>query len=123
MIFQIHETLQHGTAHGFQKSWYECWNSFPNGGSAVRSATGEIEGVGGGDYQRIYVPSRVSNDSTFPFSPGDGFRLQIVETICNRSVLVMTSDALELDKDETELVLQRSSREVQTSLEEVDADD
>ncbi|WP_255149785.1 hypothetical protein [Halorarius halobius] len=89
----------------------------------VRSATGEVEGVGGGDYQRIYVPSRVGNDSTFPFNPGDGYRIQVVTTRCNRDVVVLTSDALELDLEESDVVLQRSSKEVQTSLEEVDADD
>lgn len=88
----------------------------------VRSATGEVEGVGGGEYQRIYVPSRVSNDSTFPLSPGDGFRAQIVTTSCDREVLVITSDALEVDPDLSEVSLRRSTKEIQTCLQEADDD-
>lgn len=85
----------------------------------ARSATHEIEGVGG-DYCRLYVPTRVSQDSTFPFAPGDGIRVEIVTTECDREVLVVTSDALEVDGEASELSLTRSSREVQTALEEVE---
>jgi len=84
------------------------------------TAITEIEGVNGGDYQRIYVPARVSGDSQNPFEPGDDVRLELVETTCNRQVLVVTSDVLEVDPEETELDLRRSTREVQAGLEEVD---
>lgn len=85
----------------------------------ARSATNEIEGVGGDDYCRVYVPTRLSQDSTFPFSPGDGIRLEIVTTVNDREVLVVTSDALEVDLETSDLVLRRSSREVQMSMQEV----
>lgn len=81
-------------------------------------ATGEIEGVGGGDYQRLYIPARVSTDSQFPFEAGDGVRLEVVKTTCDREVLVVTSDTLEVDQDLTELEIRRSTREVQTELPE-----
>lgn len=85
----------------------------------MRSACGQIEGVGdGSQYQRLYIPSRVSSDSTFPFRPGDDFRLEIVTTECDREILVVTSDALEVDLEETAVELSRSSREVQTELAE-----
>lgn len=86
----------------------------------VRSATKEIEGVGGADYLRLYLPTRLSKDSTFPYQAGDGIRAQLVTTTCDREVLVVTSDALEVDQDQSDLELQRSSQEVQTSIKEVD---
>lgn len=85
----------------------------------MRSATTEIEGVGGGDYQRIYVPTDLSRDSCYPFDAGDPVRIETVSTECDRTIVVMTSDALELDVDSSELALRRSSREVQAALEEV----
>lgn len=83
----------------------------------ARSATNELERVGG-DYCRLYLPARLARDSAFPFRPGDGVRVEIVETTCEREVLVITPDALEVDVDATALAVGRSSREVQTALDE-----
>lgn len=80
-------------------------------------ATGEIERIGG-RYQRLYVPTRLSTDSQFPFRPGDGVRFSLVETTCDRQVLVVTSDALEVDPDQTAVEIRRSTNEIQTSLED-----
>lgn len=80
-------------------------------------ATKEIEAVNGGDYQRIYIPAKISIDSQYPFAGGQRVRLQLVETTCERYALVVTSDALEVDLDETVLDLQRSTAEVQADLE------
>lgn len=82
-------------------------------------ATGDIEGVGGGDYQRIYIPAKVSEDSQYPFEPGESIRLQVAKTTCDREVLVVTSDVLEVDEELTEIELARSSAEVQTELPEI----
>ena len=86
----------------------------------VRKKTSEIEGVGpDGEYQRIYIPAKLSSDSSYPFETGDGVRLQVVETTCNREVLVLTRDTLEVDLAETDLEIQTASDVVQTDLEEV----
>jgi hypothetical protein len=83
-------------------------------------ATGEIEDVAGsGDYQRIYVPVNLATDSQWPFAPGDGVRLQIVETTCNRTVVALTSDMLEVDADETELEVAATDAYEQVDLEMV----
>lgn len=84
-----------------------------------RRATGQIEGFGSGNNQRMYLPARISSDSTHPFEPGDAVRYQLVETACERDVLVVTSDALEVDLEATSLELRRSTTEVQTDLQEV----
>lgn len=84
------------------------------------SATGQIEGVGGGDYQRVYIPTDLSRDSSYPFDAGDSIRIEAVTTECDREVLVVTSDALEIDADTSEISLRRSTREVQAALEEVE---
>lgn len=84
-----------------------------------RRATSEVEGVNGGDYQRLYVPTRLSSDSQYPYDPGDGVRLQTVTTVCDREVLVVVPDALEIKDDATDLELQRSSTEEQLDLSEV----
>lgn len=84
-------------------------------------ATNEIESVSG-DYQRLYVPARVSSDSQYPFAPGDGVRLQVVTTTCDREVLVVTSELLEVDGELSDIELQRSSAEVQTDLSELAED-
>ena len=83
-------------------------------------ATGEIEGVGGGEYQRLYIPARVSTDSQFPLEPEDGVSVQVVKTTCDREVLVVTSDVVEVDGEDSEIELVRSSAEIQTELSEVD---
>ena len=82
----------------------------------VRSKTGEIEGVGNTEYQRLYIPNQLRTDSTYPFKAGDAVRLQLVETTCGREVLVVVSDALEVDVEKTEVEIQRSTKEVQTDL-------
>jgi len=85
----------------------------------VLESTGQIEGVGGNDYQRLYLPTQLSSDSSWPFSAGDNVRMEVVETTCERGVLVVCSDQVEVDTALTDLELQRSTREVQTSLEEL----
>lgn len=84
------------------------------------TATGEIEGVGGGDYQRAYLPKGVTSDSQYPFQVGQKVRYQVVETTCGRRALVMVPEALEVDESSTDLEMQRSTAEVQTGLDEVD---
>jgi hypothetical protein len=99
---------------------HEFPNEFQTSGGAEMAlrATGEIEGVGGGDYQRMYVPSRLSSDSQYPYEPGEGVRYQVVSTTCDREVLVVLPDTLEIDLEDTELDVRRSTTEVQTSLDE-----
>lgn len=80
------------------------------------SVVSEIEGIGGGDYQRIYVPTRLSSDSQNPFDAGDRVRLQLVSTSCGRNVLVLTSDLLEIDAESTVLLTETETK--QTRLEE-----
>lgn len=85
----------------------------------VRRKTGEIEGVGETEYQRLYIPSALRVDSAYPFEAGDGVRLQLVETTCGREVLVVTSDTLEVETETTAIGLTRSSTELQTGLDDV----
>lgn len=80
-------------------------------------ATAEIEGFNGGDYQRFYLPTALSGDSQYPFDSGQGVRLQLVETTCDRQVLVVSRDTLEVDLEETDLELKRSTAETQLNLE------
>ena len=82
----------------------------------VRSKTGEIEGVGATEYQRLYIPNQLRTDSTYPFTAGDPVRLQLVETTCEREVLVVVPETLEVDVEETEIEIKRSTREIQTDL-------
>lgn len=80
------------------------------------SVVSEIEGIGGGDYQRIYVPTRLSSDSQNPFDAGDRVRLQLVPTSCGRNVIVLTNDLLEIDAESTVLLTETETK--QTRLEE-----
>lgn len=66
------------------------------------TATAEVEAVGD-QYQRIYIPARLSSDSQYPFEAGDGVRLQVAKTTCDREVLVVTSDLLEVDGEAGEI--------------------
>lgn len=70
-------------------------------------ATGEIEAVNG-PYQRLYVPARLSSDSQYPFDAGDDVRLAVIETTCERRVLVICPGPLAVDAEVTDLVIEQS---------------
>jgi len=89
---------------------------------AMLKTTGEIEGVSGGRYQRCYLPTALTSDSQYPFSPGQKVRYQLVETNCGYWPLVVVPETLEVDQEVTDLEMRRSAAEVQTDLEKVGDD-
>lgn len=82
------------------------------------SSTNSIEGVNGGGYHRLYIPSELSADSQYPLRTGQDVRLELVETECERQALVVLPAPLEVDQEATELTVQEGET-VQASLEEV----
>lgn len=83
----------------------------------ARSVTTEVRSVNGGGYQRIYLSTRLTDDSVYPFAIGDPIRAQLVTTTGDKEVLVVLPETLEVDIDATELELRRSTQEVQVDLE------
>lgn len=82
--------------------------------------TAEIEGVGSSDeYQRLYFPSKLTDDSQYPFDAGDGVRIENVTTSCDRRAIVILPETLEVNRDETDIEVRRSSTERQLDLTEV----
>lgn len=76
----------------------------------VLEATVAVEDVTGtGDYQRLYAQKSLVSDSAWPFRPGQNVRMQLVETTCERTVLVVVPATLEVDTDASALEIQRSS--------------
>ena len=84
-------------------------------------ATAKVEDVNGdGEYHRLYVKKTLTGDSAWPFRIGQHVRLQLVETTCDRHAVVVTPATLEVDQDVTALEIERTSKEVQQTLEDVD---
>lgn len=82
--------------------------------------TAEIEGVGSSDeYQRLYFPSKLTDDSQYPFDAGDGVRIENVTTSCDRRAIVILPETLEVNREESNISVQRSSTERQLDLTEV----
>lgn len=84
-------------------------------------ATTQVEAVAG-EYQRLYIPSDLSRDSQYPFTPGDNVRLQVLETENNRPVVAIVPYQLEVCL-ESSIELQESSTETQLDLELEEAED
>jgi hypothetical protein len=84
-------------------------------------ATATLEDVNGnGDYHRLYVKKTLADDSGWPFRTGQDVRLQLVETTCGRQAVVVTSAALEVDEDITDLGMERTTKEIQQTLEDLE---
>lgn len=81
------------------------------------SFTTDLEELNGGDCGRVYLGKDLVVDSLFPFRPGQGLRVEIVETTGGKHVLGIVPDTLEIDKEATDLVLRRSTNEIQADLE------
>jgi len=77
----------------------------------TRRATNSIESVGEGPYQRVYIPASLSDDSTYPFEPDDEVRLQLVETTCDREVLAISPERLEVDVEATAIEISEAPTE------------
>jgi hypothetical protein len=84
-------------------------------------ATATLEDVNGnGDYQRLYVKKTLADDSAWPFRTGQDVRLQLVETTCGRQAVVVTPATLEVDGELTELEIERTAKEIQQTLEDLE---
>ena len=84
-------------------------------------ATATLEDVNGnGDYHRLYVKKALAGDSAWPFRAGQNVRLQIVETTCERQAVVVTPATLEVDDELTDLEIERTTKEIQQTLEDVE---
>jgi hypothetical protein len=61
------------------------------------SVTNAVEGVSAG-YHRLYIPAALSGDSQYSLRSGQDVRLELVETGCERQVLVVLPTPLEVDR-------------------------
>ena len=85
----------------------------------AREANTEVEGVNGGDYQRLYLPTRLTSDSQYPYEAGDGVRVELVSTDCGRVVPVVVPASLEVNLEASVLSLTRPRDGRQSDLSEV----